>query len=99
MMLLFGLILIVVAGKFIGSTARALIIEFKIPAWMIGWLLGLVTSTPEMIGFFEIYRKHKTRGSLSGIQDTQEALDTLVSSNMCNLGIILPIGVYLLVLL
>ncbi len=98
LILLFGLLLIVVAGKFIGSTARALIIEFKIPAWMIGWLLGFVTSIPELSGFFGIYRKYKIRGSLSGIHDTQEGLDTLVSSNMCNLGIILPIGVYIMVL-
>lgn len=97
-MIILGLLSIIITGMFIGTTAQTLISEFRIPSWTIGWLLGFVTSVPEMTGFLEIYRKYKIQGSLSGIQDTQEALDTLVSSNMCNLGIILPVGVYLTVL-
>jgi Ca2+/Na+ antiporter len=97
--LLFGIAIIVVSGKFLGGLSRELIVEFGISSWLIGWLLGFITSIPEMSGFFEVYRKHKIKGTIHGLDDTQEALDTLVSSNMCNLGIILPIGVFILFLI
>ena len=52
-----------------------------------------------MRGFFEIFRKHKKADTLEGIEDTQEALDALVASNMSNLGIILPIGIFIAALM
>ncbi|GAG25309.1 unnamed protein product, partial [marine sediment metagenome] len=59
----------------------------------IGWILGFITSLPELTSFFEIYRLEKKNGRLHLLDDTQEALDALVSSNMSNLGVILPIGI------
>jgi hypothetical protein len=69
------------------------------PAWIIGWILGIVTSLPECVSFYDIFRLEKSRGRLHLRDDTQQGLDALVSSNMCNLGVILPVGllVYLLV--
>ena len=66
---------------------------------MIGWILGLTSSIQEMSGFVEIFRKHKQAGSLKGIDDTQEALDTLVASNLRNLCLILPFGILIVSLL
>jgi Ca2+/Na+ antiporter len=90
-----GVILIAVSGWYLGGVAESLVVELGVSAWMIGWILGFISSIPEMSGFFEIYRKHKKAGTLKGIDDTQEALDTLVASNMSNLGIILPVGVFI----
>ena len=87
------MVVILVSGYFIGDVAENLIRVLGVPAWMIGWILGLISSIPEMSGFFEIYRKYKKAGSLKGMEDTQEALDTLVASNMCNLCLILPFGI------
>lgn len=97
--IIIGVVPIVVAGRYLGEIAKDLVVELGISAWMIGWILGFVSSIPEMSGFFEVYRKHKKAGMLRGIDDTQEGLHTLIASNMSNLGIILPVGVFLVALL
>ena len=94
-----GVVLIVVASIYLGKIAKELVVESGILPWIIGWILGFVSSIPEMSGFFEVYRKHKKAGTLRGIDDTQEGLDTLVASNMSNLGIILPVGVFIAALI
>ena len=94
-----GSIAIVVAGYNLGIVAKELVVELGVPAWMIGWILGIISSIPELSGFFEVYRKYKRAGALEGINDTQEALDTLVASNMSNLCVILPVGIFLVTLL
>ena len=97
--LLIGVVVILVAGRFLGSSAGALITQLNVPAWAVGWLLGLVTSVCELASFIEIYRIHKPKDSPTHIKDTQEALDALVASNIANLGLILPLGmvIYLIV--
>ena len=99
LMLLIGVGLILLAGRFLGSSAGSLIKQLNVPAWAVGWILGLVTSVCELASFIEIYRIHRPKDSPTHIKDTQEALDALVASNMANLGVILPLGmlVYLLV--
>jgi Ca2+/Na+ antiporter len=95
-----ALAIVVVAGRFLGASAAALVVELGVPGWALGWLLGLITSLPELTSFFEIYRLRQSAGVIDEtVEDTQEALDALVSSNMCNLALILPIGTicYLLV--
>ncbi len=94
-----GVILIVTAGWFLGVVAAELVVELGVSAWAIGWILGFTSSLPELSGFFVIFLKYKRAGTLAGIDDTQEALDTLVASNMCNLGVILPVGVMVVSLL
>ena len=63
-----------------------------------GWILGVVTSLPEMVTFFAIYSLAKKEGRSHLKEDTQEALDNLAASNMANTGLIYPLGltVYLL---
>ena len=94
-----GMFVILLAGYYIGGVAENLIRELGVPAWMIGWILGLISSIPELSGFIEIFRKYKQAGSLRGVDDTQEALDALVASNMCNLCLILPLGILIVALL
>jgi Ca2+/Na+ antiporter len=89
-----------VSGRFLGGAAANLIDELGVPGWALGWVLGIITSLPEMTSFFEIFRARHEAGIIDEtLDDTQEALDALVSSNMCNLALILPIGTicYLLV--
>jgi Ca2+/Na+ antiporter len=89
-----GIALILVAGRFLGVSAGDLVTRFHTPAWLVGWIVGVITSLPEMTSFFEIYRLSKKRGQLHRSDDTQNVLDALVASNMCNLGIILPVGIF-----
>ena len=88
-----GLFVLTAASHYLGISARTLILEVKVPALLVGWISGFITSIPEMASFFEIYRREKHHGRHHLLDDTQVALDTLVSSNMSNLGIILPIGI------
>lgn len=98
-LLLTGIGVVLFAGNFLGSSAGALITQLHVPAWAVGWILGLVTSVCELASFIEIYRMHKPKDSPTHYKDTQEALDALVASNIANLGLILPLGmvIYLFV--
>ena len=93
--ILAGTAIILIAGYFLGNSAGILVEQLALPAWLVGWVLGLITSIPELASFFLIYRAVKIRGKLHELADTQEALDALVASNMVNLGIILPLGMLL----
>lgn len=98
-MLLAGVAVILLAGRFLGRSAGALVVQLGVPAWAVGWILGLVTSVCELTSFIEIYRIHRPKDSPTHIRDTQEAIDALVASNIANLGLILPLGmiIYLMV--
>ena len=68
------------------------------PQWAVGWILGFITSLPELTTFFAIFSAAKKRGEKSDAS-LQSNLDNLAASNMSNLGLIFPIGisVYLIV--
>jgi len=97
--LIIGLGVIMLAGSFLSTSTGFLVIQLNVPAWAIGWILGLVSSMSEFTSFIEIYRIHKQNHKKDYNRDTQEALDALVASNISNLGLILPLAmlVYLLV--
>jgi Ca2+/Na+ antiporter len=90
-----SLLVIVVAGRYLGRSASYLVEQLGVPGWALGWMLGVITSLPELTSFFEVYRLRHAAGILDDtLDDTQEALDALVSSNMCNLTLILPVGTF-----
>jgi Ca2+/Na+ antiporter len=92
LLLVAGVAVILFSGRFLGGSAGALVRQLHVPAWAVGWILGLVTSVCELASFIEIYRIHRPKDSPEHIKDTQEAIDALVASNISNLGLILPIG-------
>ncbi|MCP4845276.1 MAG: hypothetical protein GY901_09275, partial [Actinomycetia bacterium] len=57
-----------------------------------GWLLGVVTSLPEVVTFFSVYATSRREGKAHLLEDTQEVLDNLAASNMSNTGLIYPVG-------
>ena len=87
-----ALVLIAVTGFFLGGAAERVVNELQVHAAVAGWILGLMTSLPEMISFFGVYAASKKAGELKGLADTQEALDNLTSSNMANVGLVYPSG-------
>ena len=101
----FGLILTVIAlvsvavvGIFLGDATAEVVHQLGVHPAIAGWILGVVTSLPEMITFFAVYAAAKRAGTLHTLADTQEVLDNLAASNMSNVGIVYPVGlgVYLL---
>ena len=85
-------------GNLLGNTLEKLNYAFKIPEIIIGIILGLVTSLPELITFIES-QKHYSKKQ-SSIRGVIEATSNLFTSNMLNLFIITSIGiiVYMLTL-
>lgn len=87
-----ALALIAVTGFFLGDSAEQVVNQLGMPAALAGWILGVVTSLPEMVTFFAVYATAQRAGRLGGLEDTQEVLDNLTSSNMANVGLIYPTG-------
>lgn len=87
-----ALIAIAVAGIFLGDATANVVEQLGIHPAIAGWILGVVTSIPEMVSFFAVYATAKKNGTLGDLEDTQEALDNLTGSNMSNVGIVYPIG-------
>lgn len=87
-----ALIAIAIAGMFLGGATAEVVEQLGIRPAIAGWILGVVTSIPEMVSFFAVYASAKREGKLDELNDTQEALDNLTGSNMANVGIVYPIG-------
>lgn len=61
-----ALIAISIAGIFLGSATAAVVEQLGVRPVITGWILGLVTSIPEMVIFFAIYAAARREGTLQG---------------------------------
>ena len=90
-------VLLFVVGNLLGTTLENLCYSFGVPEIVIGILLGIITSIPELITFIESQKHHKKENDeISGIV---EATNNLFTSNILNLFIIQSIGVLIYVLI
>jgi len=87
-----ALIAIAIAGMFLGDATADVVEQMGVSPEIAGWILGVVTSIPELVSFFAIYAASKRAGKSQSLNDTQEALDNLTGSNMANVSIVYPIG-------
>tara|TARA_R110002049_G_scaffold185580_3_gene353868 strand:+ start:120948 stop:121766 length:819 start_codon:yes stop_codon:yes gene_type:complete len=87
-----ALIAIAIAGIFLGGATAEVVEQLGIHPAIAGWILGVVTSIPEMVSFFAVYGTARREGNLHQLNDTQEALDNLTGSNMANVGFVYPVG-------
>ena len=71
-----------------------LTLYFQIPEYILGILLGIVTSLPEFITFLESQKHH----SMYNEEGVIEATNNLLTSNLFNLCIIQSIGIILYVM-
>lgn len=84
-------ILLFVVGDLLGYTLENLCNLFNVPEFIIGVLLGFITSLPELITFFESQKYHKSvKDEMFGVI---EATNNLLTSNIMNLFIIQTIGI------
>lgn len=89
--LLITAMLLFVVGNLLGDTLENLCLRFNIPQVVIGIILGVVTSIPELITFFESQKHHgKNQNDILGVV---EATNNLLTSNMMNLFIIQAVSV------
>ena len=87
-----ALVAIIVAGIFLGDSTATVVRQLGVHPTLAGWILGFVTSLPEMVTFFAVYSEAKKNKTLGDLNDTQEALDNLTGSNMANVGFVYPLG-------
>lgn len=87
-----ALTLVAVVGVFLGWATEDVVNAMGVHPAVAGWILGFCTSLPEMVTFFAVYSAATKEGTAELLEDTQEALDNLASSNMANAGLIYPIG-------
>lgn len=87
-----ALVAIAIAGFFLGSATADVVKHLGIHPAIAGWILGVVTSIPEMVSFFSVYAGSGKEGKLQNLDDTQEVMDNLTGSNMANVGFVYPIG-------
>jgi len=87
-----ALVAIAIAGIFLGDATANVVKQLGIHPAIAGWILGTVTSIPEMVSFFSVYATAAREGKLQNLDDTQEALDNLTGSNMANVGVVYPVG-------
>ena len=85
-------ILLFIVGDFLGEVLENLCNIFNISQFIIGILLGIITSVPELITFFEAQKhyKNKEEKQLLGVV---EATNNLFTSNILNLFIIQTLGI------
>lgn len=94
-----ALALIAVVGIFLGDATKGVVEQMGLHPAVAGWILGVMTSLPEVVTFFSVYATARKEGKDHLLEDTQEVLDNLAASNMANSGVVYPVGlaVYLLV--
>lgn len=95
-LVLTGIVLFFV-GNLLGDTLENLCLIFSVPQFVVGIILGFVTSIPELITFFESQKHHgKSQNDILGVV---EATNNLLTSNMVNLFIVQSLGVIIFTLI
>lgn len=85
-------ILLYFIGNALGSVLENLSEIFGIAEWILGVLLGMITSIPELVTFFESQKHYKGKEEKKAF-GVIEATNNLLTSNMLNLFIIQAIGI------
>lgn len=84
-------VILFVIGNLLGNTLEILCNRFNIPELSIGIILGVITSIPELITFFESQKHHSNvENDIFGVV---ESTNNLLTSNSINLFIIQSIGI------
>ena len=97
MVILYWIYLILIAislyviGELLSTSLTNLSNLFGLPEFLLGILLGVITSIPELITFFESQRHHKNaQNDMLGVI---EATNNLLMSNVMNLFVIQSVGI------
>lgn len=89
-LIMLGVVLFAIS-VLLGECLEKLCLVFNIPQIVVGIILGIATSLPELITFFESQRFHKNE--TDDMVGVIEATNNLLTSNTLNLFIIQAIGV------
>ena len=97
LILICAVIALFIIGELLGNTLESLSGKFNVPEFVLGIVLGFVTSLPELITFIESQKHHKNlENDMVGVV---EATNNLLMSNVLNLFIIQSIGIVIFTIL
>lgn len=85
--------LLFIIGELLSNSLKNLCYSFQVPEWLVGILLGFITSIPELITFFEAQKHYKKKANEP--EGIKEATNNLLTSNVLNLFVIQSIGIFL----
>lgn len=80
-----------IVGELLGNSIENLCKLFNVPEFMVGVLLGFITSIPELIAFLEAQRNHKKEENK--IYGVVEATNNLLTSNIINLFVVQTVAI------
>ena len=87
-------ILLYMISVLLGDSLEKLCLIFGVPQFLVGIMLGIITSIPELMTFFESQKYNKKeKDEMLGIV---EATNNLLTSNIMNLFVIQTIGILIL---
>ena len=90
---LFGILFILfICANQLTNALEIICITFKVPELLMGVLLGVITSIPELITFIESQRYYDREHAYDGVV---EATNNLFTSNVMNLFVIQTLGIIL----
>lgn len=78
-------------GNLLSNSLESLCLQFNIPEFVMGIALGIITSLPELITFFESQKHHKKQENTE--LGVVEATNNLLTSNLLNLFVIQSVGI------
>lgn len=96
--ILIASILLYFIGEALGNVLENLSESFEIAEYVLGILLGFITSVPELVTFFEAQKHYKNENDKK-LLGVIEATNNLLTSNMLNIFIIQSIGIFIYIIL
>ena len=97
-LILIASILLYFIGEALGNVLENLSESFEFAEYVLGILLGFITSVPELVTFFEAQKHYKNENDKK-LLGVIEATNNLLTSNMLNIFIIQSIGIFIYIIL
>jgi len=88
-------ILLFIIGNLLSNTLENLATLFNIPQSILGVVLGIITSIPELITFIESQKHYRNKNKTNSELGVVEATNNLLTSNILNLFFIQSIGIFI----
>ena len=91
-------VLLYILGDRLSIVLETLGKEFKVPEIVLGIIIGIATSLPELLSFFSSYKRHSRCTNPNKDKGAVEVINNLVASNVANLCIIQTLAIIVFII-
>ncbi len=92
-LLAMSLIMLFILGSYLGNILERLGKDLKVPGFILGIIMGFVTSIPELVTFVTSYRRHRHYKHVDFDIGAVEVINNMTTSNISNLALIQSIAI------